>query len=274
MMPSKIKLIFSNSKQEQDLNFLAIDSPMAVRWLNKLKHIHKLPISETDSRLGLLPLENKLDVGKIHKKFCEVSSIPYRSVDYSKQDDLNELHKLYENHHDTVVDIDPGVLYSFHQAIHLKEAIVNKTEFTSLEFGWGEREGPLMERMNMNQHYSDTLAPGNLYIKWSELGKTPFRYFSDGEPNDQHRFNTLSKPNKTLRPKFSLQVDAVKISPFTEKFATWFENYKRGWLEHHGIDDWQPKDEESGVHVAEPVEKYNVKDFINTYPNFEKIELS
>jgi hypothetical protein len=251
---SKIKLIFINSQNHQhDLIFSLIESPIASRWFKKLRHVHRLPISETDSQLLLRPDKNKYDIKTIHKEFCQLADINFNLLDYEDQINLNLLHQLYEQHHDRLVENNADCLYRFHQAIHNIEFVRRIDKFNSLSFGWGEKEGPLMERMNMHKHYSNILRNGNLYIKWSELGKLPSQYFFDGETNDQSRFNILSKPNRTLRAKFSLQL-SLKSFRFTEEFNIWFKNYKEGWLLHHGINDWRPIDEVGGVHVAEPLQ--------------------
>jgi len=269
---SKIKLIFGNSQNHHDLDFFLIDSDIAYRWFKKLRHIHRLPISDTDSRLLLQPDKNKYDIKIIHEEFCQVAGITFNLLDYNNQINLNFLHQLYEQYHDRLVANNADCLYRLHMAIHNIENLKNIDKFSSLSFGWGEKEGPLMERMNMHEHYSDILKNGNLYVKWSELGKLPSQYFIDGEPNDQSRFNILSKPNNTLRSKFSLQT-SIKNFQFTEEFNSWFKNYKTGWLTYHGINDWLPIDEMGGVHVAEPLQEIELEDFVLTYPDFKKIEL-
>jgi hypothetical protein len=269
----KIKLIFINLQNHQhDLDFLLIESHISHRWFKKLRHIHRIPVSDMDSQLFLRPDKNKYDIKSIHEEFCRSAEINFNELDYEDQTNLNLLHQLYEQHHDRLVESDADCLYRFHRAIHNIEFARRMDKFSSLSFGWGEKEGPLMERMNMHEHYSNILKNGNLYVKWSELGKLPSQYFIDGEPNNQSRFNILSKPNKTLRPKFSLQT-SIKNFQFTNEFDSWFKNYKTGWLTYHGINDWLPIDEIGGVHVAEPLQEIDLEDFVLTYPNFKKIEL-
>ncbi len=268
----KIKLIFNNTQNHHDLNFSLIESPISIRWFKKLKNIYRLPLSDTDSQLLLHPNHNRFDINILHEEFCRLAKINFEPLDYNSQANLNLLHSFYEQHHDHLVGIDSDCLYKFHQAIHNIELSTSINKFSFLHFGWGKLEGPLSERINMQQYYSKILKNGNLYLKWSELGKLPSRYFRDKEPNDQSRFNILSKPNKTLRAKFSLQL-SFKLFQFTEEFNSWFQNYKESWLLYHGIDDWKPIDEIGGVHVAEPLQEIDLENFILTYPNFKKIEL-
>jgi hypothetical protein len=270
----KIKLIYKNFINNHELCFSLIDSAISHRWFRKLKHIHKAPLSDTDSQLLLEPDANRADIQALHEEFCKLAEINFEPLDYNRQENLNLLHGLYEQNHDRLTNKDNGFLYKFHQAIHTIEfRKSNKKKFNSLSFGWQNLEGPLMETINMQENYCKNLSIGNLYVKWSELGKLPSQYFADGEPNDQTRFNTLAKPNKTLRAKFSLQLFDDKFQ-FTDEFNVWFKKYKTGWLSHHGIDDWQYIDEVGGVHVAEPLQDIDLEEFISKYPNFEKIELS
>lgn len=269
----RIQLIFNNSQNKHDINFKLTDSSIALKWFKKLKHIYRLPVSDTDSQLVLRPDAKRFDIKTIHENFCRLADINFEQMDYLKQSDLNKLHSIYEQHHDRLVAMDPSCLYEFHQAIHNIELTRSIEKFNSLSFGWAEREGPLMDRINMHQHYCNQLAEGHIYIKWSELGKLPSQYFADGEPNDQTRFNALSKPNQTLRPKFSLQL-TVKHFKFTDHFNDWFKSYKKNWLAYHGIDEWRPIDEVGGVLVAEPLDYIKFEDFIIKYPNFDKIILN
>ena len=69
--------------------------------------------------------------------------------------------------------------------------------------GWGVKEGPLTHRFNCGDYNDDHIRRNNLYLQWSELGKTPLEYWRNQEPNDQARLNTLAKPHITFRAKFS-----------------------------------------------------------------------
>lgn len=267
-----IRLVFKNSKNHHDLDFKLIESPISMKWFKKLQHLHRLPLSDSHSVYQPWPDTNRYEIKSLHEEFCRAVKIEFEILDYSRQGNLNLLHELYEQHHDLAVDIHPDILYKFHRAIHETQNLNLKIQYDNLEFGWGTLEGPLEQKINMNIYYSDILKHGNLYLKWSELGKLPFQYFSDGEPNNQTRFNALAKPNQTLRAKFSLQLSENKFQ-FTNEFNDWFEKYKTGWLSHHGIDDWRAIDEISGVHVAEPLQDIDLEKFISKYPYFEKIEL-
>jgi hypothetical protein len=274
LLMKKIKLIFKNSNNNHELCFNLIDSAISHRWLRKLKNIHKAPLSDTDSQLQLETDADRFDIKILHEEFCKLANINFEPLDYDRQENLNLLHVLYEQNHDRLTGQDHRCLYKFHRAIHnIEFTKSDKKKFNSLSFGWQDLEGPLMETINMQEHYCKNLHIGNLYVKWSELGKLPSQYFADGEPNDQTRLNALAKPNKTLRAKFSLQIFDNKFQ-FTNNFNAWFGKYKTGWLSHHAINDWLPIDEVGGVHVAEPLQDVDLEEFILKYPNFEKIELS
>lgn len=274
MTMPKIKLIFINSQNQQhDLDFLLIESHIAHRWIKKLRRIYKLPVNDYDSQLLLRPDPNRFDILKEYENFCKIAKIKCEPIDMENQIGLNKLHEIFEVNNDLIIKKDPVSLSRFHQAIHNKEYVIQLVKFKALDFGWGEKEGPLMEKLNMHQYYSKNIEKGNIYLKWSELGKVPTKYFADGEPNDQYRFNQLSIPNKTLRPKFFLQI-IDKYSNFTPGFELWFDKFKKDWLTYHDLISWQPIDEFGGVHVAQPIDKVDLDNFFLNYPNLKSIEIN
>jgi hypothetical protein len=91
-------------------------------------------------------------------------------------------------------------LYKFHHSIHHNEGI--KASKDELVVGWGVYEGPLTEQFNCYSYYAHQIEQNNIYLPWSELGKKPFAYYTDKEPNNQKRVNELCKPHTTFRAKF------------------------------------------------------------------------
>lgn len=212
------------------------------------------------------------------QEVCHIAAAEPVSIDISRQDQLNWLHEhLYEKMHQIFVDkalpLDP--LYRLHREIHRTEYLNHgKSQVDVIEIGWDQREGPLMEVCNCHDHYDRRgLSAGNLYMMWSELGKWPTRYHLDGEPNDQERFNQLSRPNTHHRAKFTCATRDLHITPFSKEFLTWFERYRAGWLAHHGLSDWSPHDEQGGVLLARPVEYMDFENFFRVYHTFHSITM-
>lgn len=246
----KIKIVFNDDHSAVDVDYRLIDNSIAKKWYKKLKHIYRLPVSKSETRN-----EYDLDISKHHKIFCEKIGLDFKELDYNKQEDLNYLHWLYESQFSNVVNNTKNTdfLYLFHHSIHNKESMNKNDIGTNFNIGWGELEGPLTQKQNLNSFYSENIKKNNLYLMWSELGKKPFRYFLDHEPHNQERFNELAKPHQHFRVQFSLRCVESKNEKFSEPFKKWFKNYKDSWLQAYGLKDWTERDEFSGVHLAEPI---------------------
>jgi hypothetical protein len=265
----KIKLIFSdNNGKNNDVDFLLNDSDIARRWFNKIKHLQfiKHSLIETSS-------QTPIDIEFAHKEFCNAVGLQFKKLEYSNQEHLNYLHEIYEKYHSHVSYKEHNEkLYRFHIAIH---HIDRKEYFESFyDIGWGIKEGPLTKKFVCNQFYENKIEKNNIYLLWSELGKKPKFYFDSKEPNNLDRFMELVYPHITFRAKFSIARKNVIIRNFNKDFIHWFENYKTPWLKKYKLDNWQEKDEQSGILLAIPKNKdISMNNFLQEFPTFQKIEL-
>jgi len=266
------KIFFKDLKGDKDfLTYNIIENEFNKKWFKKLKSIHKLSPDLHDSRLSMKINERSL-IKDTYKKFCLLTGETYKKLDFSKQTTLNFLHELYEKNNNKITN---DIIYEFHGSIHYAENKINNTLPQGVIYiGWGIKEGPLMNRYNSQIHYTrEDINSGDIYLAWSELAKIPTVYFRDNEPNDQKRFNSLVKPNITHRPKFKIYKKSFSYLPFELKFTEWFKTYKQSWLNLYELEDWQPYDEQGGVHLAQVQEK-NIEEFFNRYPFFDSIQIS
>ena len=180
----------------------------------------------------------------------------YQFENIKDQTVLNELHKLYENNHDKLSRINSKILYKFHQAIHSAEE--SGTNRKNITVAWGTKEGPLAEQFNCNPYYAEELKQNNLYLRWTELGKTPLTYWQNNEPSNQTRINELCKPHTTLRAQFNICLEDFKPKTLDQNFVEWFAQYKDAWLKHHKIAKWDGIDEYSAVLLAHADHKINL----------------
>lgn len=267
------KIIFKNLVGEKKaVDYELIETTFTERWFKKLKSIYKIPIDPNDSEVSF-DQTPRTPIEIAYRNFCELMGVEYKKLDLKDQKNLNYLHQLFEQNCNKVID---DRIYDFHRAIHHAEG--NNDEMMPqtgiISIGWGVKEGPLMSKYNCQRFYTpDAVQAGDLYLAWSELGKLPSRYFGDGEPNNQSRFNTLATPNKTLRAKFKIHRISKDYVPFPKDFSAWFETYKQSWLDHYDLDDWQPHDEQGGVHLAK-IKKKDPQKFFSEYPIFDHIEIS
>jgi hypothetical protein len=266
----KLKIVFSNENKKQELLYNIILNPVSERWIKKIKHLSSIPLSavETTGTSFADDMEN------LHREFCKFAGIKYSKKNYSEQQSLNQLHELYEKNHDRLSMIkNNDILYKFHNAIHQLEKENIKTGL-GFYIGWGINEGPLEETFNCNEFYAETFIKNNLYLPWTELGKTPLYYYINKEPEDINRFCELAKPHETLRAKFMIALKDFNPPRLSQEFEQWFAPFKSLWLQHHNIKDWRACDEYLGVLLAEPEDKnIDIEQMLKVYPMFHSIKL-
>ena len=213
-----------------DVDYRLHDSELAEKWATKIKHLQHVPIDPIESY--------KVDVSDIrgiYNEFCKFAGIEPIEIDPLDRFKLNQLHQTYEEHHARLSRLkDNSILYKLHLSVHFHQ---DKT-IENINVGWGKHEGPLTNQYSCYDFYEDGIIQNYMYLPWSELGKTPMKYWKDEEPNDQSRFNKLAKPHTTFRAKFFIAIKDKTPQPFDQAFVKWFADYKQGWFEHCGIDKW------------------------------------
>lgn len=242
------KIVFKNNEsQEIDVDYRLYDSIVAEKWFKKINHLKNVPIDNVES--GRTDLTN---LQKIYEEFCifaDIRPISFKNIDQSL---LNSLHEIYEKNHSILSKKqNNSILYKFHHAIHYHER--NKKDLTNIDIGWGIKEGPLTEIFNCNDYYENDIKKNNIYLPWSELGKKPWDYWENKEPENQQRINELCKPHITFRAQFFIASKNV-IPEISTAFEEWFKKYKEKWIAHHNIKKWDEIDEKSAPLLA--VTKY------------------
>lgn len=235
----KFKIILQDQdSQTLDVDYTLNDTTLALKWFAKIKHLSKIQIDPVESCL-----EDLSDLNGIYSQFCRFAGLQYTPLEEKPgQKVYNTLHQIYEDTHDRLsVEKGNDILYKFHHAIHKAER--GSRHRMRIDVGWGVKEGPLTQHMNCQPFYEDDIKKNNLYLPWSELGKTPLTYWSDNEPKDQTRFNTLCKPHITFRAKFYIALYDKQYASFPNQFNQFFNQFKKKWLKHHGINEWLEKDE-------------------------------
>lgn len=171
------------------------------------------------------------------------------------QDDnyLNELHRIYEVNYNG----NPDWL-DYHETIHLCQRFFypKKKYITFLD--WREKAGPLIKKFDpqWTQYRTTQLLKGDVYVEWSELGKTPYTYWRENEPNDADHLNELAKPWLHFRPKLAIAMhDMDLLDGYNiDEFNNWWKTYRESWCKKWNIVDWGLEDIQSGIVV------YKIKD--------------
>lgn len=153
---------------------------------------------------------------------------------------FNYLHKIYEKSYNG----DPKWL-DYHEHIHLCEKHEDDS-FKRLVIDYREKSGPLEQRFNLSfrEFFKNEVNPGEVYLSWAELGKTPYGYWENREPDDINRICELAKPWLILRPKLSIAFSNKNflINKKIDNFNHWWKQYHDQWCHHWNIDHWSIED--------------------------------
>ena len=227
----------------QDNSLTTIDleqGPLKEHYLRAYKHLQHLPLTfypwdnpyfrHVDNRV--LTLEHLAKSAQ-----CLNIHINTDACLAQDQTELNRLHKIYEQHFDGT---RPWL--EFHELVHVCE---QKTQWAPNFFvNLGHREQAGMFEIPFKQEWtalcSTKLKAGDVFVFWSELGKTAYDYYHDGEPDDIQRVCELVKPWLVVRPKIQIALvdhDALENLDCSG-FETWWKQYHNDWCKHWGISQW------------------------------------
>jgi hypothetical protein len=239
-------IVFDN---QDKVNIALHDTPLKSCFEQMFKHLSniQLPFRDwenpyykknltMDQIVGhLITVASRLNI-KVDNKKCQQQDQKY----------LNELHKIYEQGYDG----SPAWL-EYHDQIHLCEST---GPATSLILDYKELAGPLVKSMNLSwmEHSTLDIQPGDVYITWSELGKTPYQYWRDQEPEDTNRLCVLAKPWLNLIPKFMVALEPRHRLDGIDQvaFQTWWAQYESAWCEHWNLKSWTLKDMCSAIVIG------------------------
>lgn len=231
-----MKLLFSNNCV---IDLVIDDSPLAITYQKIYKHLSNIPIPfrPWDNPYYIKNLIYTELVEHLVKYAQQVSVV----IDRSKcltQDQLyfNSIHKIYEQNYDG----NPDWL-DFHEHIHMCEMFfIEKNDLFCIDYR--EKSGLLEKPMNQQwlTNVQTTVQAGDIYVEWSELGKTPYWYWKNNEPANIKRMCKLAKPWLTLRPKIYIaldDIDKLKNKQCNE-FSSWWKDYEQAWTEYWNIPSW------------------------------------
>lgn len=264
---SEKKLIISwSSGNFVELNLL--ENPLSdyyYRCITRLKNIE----------LQFGPRENPLDESYTENSLAENLVNNFKklgfSVDFQKlkaQEYLNELHDLYFNNFNK--DKDHKKWLEIHDLIHLLEK--NNEDRNCIWVDYKELAGPLIKKFDRKflKYATTAIKKGYCYFSAHELGKDPYKYWQDGETNDLKNICQLSKPWLFLRPLLDIGIKDYETKKYSDpNFLIWFEEFKDGWCEHWGLEEWQPWELAARIPVGYITDiDYLIDRFANNdYPN-------
>ena len=207
------------------------------------KHLQHIPIQfyPWDNELKFSRSNVKLLVDNIVKSAEKLNVI----IDplQCKQCDqpyLNYLHEVFERNYN-----GDKTWLIFHEHIHLLEDALSSRFLnnTSLSINWRDLAGPLKKdfKHNMLEQGTTRVNKGDVYVRWQELGKPPYDYWLDKEPNNINRIKELCKPWLTLRHNFCVALDNIDFTVESDSFDAWWDRYHNDFCMHYNIPNWDLK---------------------------------
>lgn len=206
-----------------------------------LQHIN-IPTRESDSSI------EKIDIESLINNLCNFAKKLGITVDknacFSRdQLYLNYLHEIYEKKYN-----GNPVWMDFHRTVHLLEDYHKRTEKYRIDIHYDEKSG-LLEKKFQDDLKSELVCKvkaGEVYISWVELGKRPWDYWQNNEPNDIKRICELCKPWIKVKPRLSIAlIDKDLVYHRYEKlddFLSWWNPYKEDWCNYWNLKSWHWQD--------------------------------
>lgn len=185
----------------------------------------------------------------------------------SEQEYLNALHKIYENGYDG----KDNVWLDFHESIHMIEHMIEGSKNSRLIIDYRQKAGPLVHKFDRKNltFGSTSVSRGTCYVKWMELGKTPFRYFNDSEPSSIERILQLVKPWINLKPAMHIALEDCdfykKFEERENEFNQWFAPFKDQWCQYWNIEDWKPTEMFTVIPIGHLIEIDRLSDLLNQH---------
>lgn len=232
-----MKLYFNNSFVDVTLN----DSPITSVIQGMYRHLQHIPINSKpwDSSYYLeMPHEQLVQRLVEFGNRVGVSVDSRRALEYD-QNYFNIIHKIYEQSYNG----DPAWL-DFHEHIHICEK--NILNPATLIIDYREKSGLLEKKFNI-EWMSDTktsVRKGDVYVNWAELGKPPYAYWKNSEPNDINRLCQLAKPWLKLRPRLTIALEDIDfmLKIKVDEFNNWWKEFEEPWCQHWNIPHWGIKE--------------------------------
>jgi hypothetical protein len=235
-----MQIVFSNDKT---VDIILNSTALALTYQKIYKHLSHVPVPfrEWDSPYYVSTKSIHQIVGKLRLYANKVSvQIDRQLCELQDQEYLNSLHRIYEKNYNG----NPAWL-DFHEHIHMCEKTHTKPA-NVLNIDYREKAGILEKPFDLDwlKSAGTKVKSGDVYIKWAELGKTPYVYWTNNEPETMTRMCELAKPWLKLRPKIIVALEDIDFLEGIDVpgFETWWKQYSTPWCQHWQIPSWEIND--------------------------------
>jgi hypothetical protein len=239
-----MQIIFSNGEQ---IELVFNQSPIVPVYQKIYKHLQNVDVPFDDWDSPCYFYNHSLDqlVAKL-VMYADKLGVPIDQKRCLDQDQghLNALHEIYENSGDS------GQQWSdFHRHLHMcekdhaQETVMQKT----LKIDYKHKSGLLEKPFDIKwlRYGQDKVKKGDVFICWQELGKTPYLYWSQDEPNDLVRMQQVIKPWITLKPNIYIALEDIDLKndkKNLEEFEIWWNQYSQALCQHWNMLEWNTDD--------------------------------
>ena len=233
-----MQIVFSDGKT---VNLILESTPLASVYQTIYKHLQHvtIPFRDWDNPFYFENLTHQELVERLIFYGSKVSLNVNRDLCMLQdQNYFNTIHKIYE----TTYQGDSAWL-DFHEHIHACE---KRTNIRAMCIDYREKSGMLEKSFapEWTKNATTKIKAGDVFVHWSELGKTPYSYWKNNEPNDIDRMCELIKPWLKLRPKILVALDDIDTLTDIdiENFEPWWAQYQEVLCKHWNQATWAAKD--------------------------------
>jgi hypothetical protein len=236
-----MQIIFSNG---DSVDLILADNSLAAVYKKIYKHLQHLavPFREWNNPYYSIGLDQHARADKLVDCGKRLGlEVDREQCFQQNQDYLNHIHQIYEDNYDG----NPDWL-DFNKYIHLCESEGEKRNFKIFQIDYGEKAGMLEKPFDHKWLVNSTtkIKAGDVFVNWSELGKTPYTYWRNNEAPDIARLCELSKPWLKLRPKIMVALEDMDWLEGidVEGFNKWWKDYSEPWCRYWNINKWDIND--------------------------------
>lgn len=259
-----------------DNSSFAIDIEQNPVW-NELKrgykHLQNVPIQ-------FYPWDNQLSIDQ-----SNITKLVEYIAEYAKQLDidvnlslckkrdqyyLNRLHEIFEKNYDGKRE-----WLAFHEHIHLLEENIEGKKGKELRVNWRDLAGLLEKdfQYNLIEQGTTKVYKGDVFVRWQELGKSPYDYWNNREPDNINRICELCKPWLILKHDFSVALNDIDFTTKSDSFDNWWNQYHNDFCKYYSIPNWNLQHMNSVLVFGnlQDISNLNLKLLQNVVPNRIKI---
>ena len=234
-----MQIVFSSGKT---VDLILEPTPLSSVYQKIYKHLEHVavPFQDWDNPFYL----GRLSLSELVEKLIACATQVNVQIDRERclaqdQNYFNFIHTIYEKNYNG----DPAWL-NFHEHIHLCEQRPEPSKI--LQIDYREKSGLLEKPFDRDwlKNATTKIQAGDVFVDWSELGKTPYIYWKNNEPNDIVRMRELIKPWLKLRPKIIVALEDIDTleNIMVAKFESWWAQYSQTLCQHWNIPSWTTND--------------------------------